>query len=132
VWIAGAMNVVFLGVVGLALLAFAPAVVGIFAGVGAARGIAIEGLRVVSLGFVFYAFGMVMTQSFNGAGDTRTPTLLNFLCFWCCEIPLAWLLARHLDMGPNGVFVAITLAFSVFAVAAVTLFRRGRWKRVVV
>ena len=85
-------------------------------------------LRIVSLGFVFYAFGMVLTQSFNGAGDTWTPTWINIGCFWLWEIPLAWLLALHLGFGPTGVYIAVMIAFSTVAVVSAVLFRRGRWK----
>jgi len=86
-------------------------------------------LRIVSAGFLFYAYGMVVTQSFNGAGDTRTPTLINLFCYWLLEIPLGWVLARPLGMGPTGVFVAVLVAFSTTAVVSVLLFRRGTWKR---
>ena len=73
---------------------------------------------------------MVVTQSFNGAGDTRTPTFINLLCFWLFEIPLAFLLARSAGMGPSGIYLSIALAFSLMAGVSVTLFRRGRWKSV--
>ncbi|HEX3101362.1 MAG TPA: MATE family efflux transporter, partial [Pyrinomonadaceae bacterium] len=79
-------------------------------------------------GFVFYGFGMVLETAFNGAGDTWTPTYLNFFIFWVLEIPLAYLLAYKFQMGPGGVFWAITIAFSVLAVASGLLFRRGKWK----
>jgi Na+-driven multidrug efflux pump len=85
-------------------------------------------LRFVSLGFPFYAYGMVLTQSFNGAGDTWTPTLINLFCFWLWEIPLAWLLSTRTALGATGAFVAITVAFSTLAVISAVLFRRGRWK----
>jgi Na+-driven multidrug efflux pump len=71
---------------------------------------------------------MVLTNSFNGAGDTWTPTLINLGCFWLLEIPLAWLLAHQLGVGPQGVFWAITTAFSMVAVVSAILFRRGGWK----
>ena len=87
-------------------------------------------LRIVAAGFAFYAYGMVVTQAFNGAGDTRTPTAINLGCFWLGEIPLAMLLARGLGLGPTGAYVAIAAAFSAVAVVSVTLFRRGRWKSV--
>jgi Na+-driven multidrug efflux pump len=85
-------------------------------------------LRTVAYGYIFYAWGMVMGQAFNGAGDTKTPTMLNLVCFWLFQIPLAWLLAFHLGLGVNGVFIAIPVAQSTLAVAAVVLFRRGKWK----
>ena len=87
-------------------------------------------LRIISAGFLFYAVGMVVTQAFNGAGDTWTPTLINLFGFWLWETPLAWVLARPLGRGPQGVFIAVLLAFSGTAIAGVILFRRGRWKRV--
>jgi Na+-driven multidrug efflux pump len=86
----------------------------------------------VASGFLFYAFGMVLVAAFNGAGDTRTPTLLNLGIFWAFEIPLAWALAKPLGMGPTGVYIAIAIAFSAMAVVAGVLFRRGGWKAKVV
>jgi putative MATE family efflux protein len=128
VWIAGAYNVVFLGVVGLAFVIAAPWIVQLFTQDPTVIPIASACLRIVALGFPFYAYGMVLTQSFNGAGDTWTPTLLNLLCYWCLEIPLAWFLAREAGLGPTGAFIAITVAFSMIAVLSAVLFRRGRWK----
>ena len=78
--------------------------------------VATEGLRIIAAGFLFYAWGMVLVQSFNGAGDTWTPTVINFFVFWLWEIPLAWVLAVRLGLGPRGVFLAITVAFSTLAV----------------
>jgi Na+-driven multidrug efflux pump len=86
----------------------------------------------VSVGFPFYAYGMVLSSAFNGAGDTRTPTLLNVFCFWLLEIPLAWVLAHRTGLGLNGAFIAIAVAFSALAVASGTIFRWGRWKTKVV
>jgi Na+-driven multidrug efflux pump len=85
-------------------------------------------LRIVSLGFVFYASGMVLTQAFNGAGDTWTPTVINLFVFWLWEIPLAWWLAVRAGLGPRGVFIALTVAYSTLAVVSAVLFRQGRWK----
>jgi Na+-driven multidrug efflux pump len=90
---------------------------------------AVTYLRIVSLGMPFYAYGMVVSQSFNGAGDTRTPTLINLGVFWALQIPLAWYLARYTALGAHGVFVALTISFSVFAVVSVLAFRRGHWQR---
>ena len=89
-----------------------------------------ECLRYVCLGYVFYAYGMVISQSFNGAGDTLTPTLLNFFGFWTFQIPLAYVLAKALNLGPKGVYMAIAIAESAIAIVAILLFRRGKWKQV--
>ena len=87
-------------------------------------------LRIVASGFAFYAYGMVVTQAFNGAGDTRTPTAINLGCFWLGEIPLALLLARGLRSGRPASTWRSRAAFSAVAVVSITLFRRGRWKTV--
>ncbi len=128
VWTAGFYNFIFLGCVGIVFITFAPAIVSIFTADPEVARHAINCLRIVASGYVFYAYGMVLTQSFNGAGDTWTPTWINFGCFWLWEIPLAWLLALRLDMGPRGVYIAITVAFSTVAVVSAVLFRQGRWK----
>jgi Na+-driven multidrug efflux pump len=91
-----------------------------------------KALRIISAGFLFYAYGMVVSQSFNGAGDTRTPTFINLFCFWLLEIPLAWLLAKPLGLGPTGVFIEVLAGFSSMAIVSAVLFRRGNWKRVAV
>jgi Na+-driven multidrug efflux pump len=83
---------------------------------------------VISYGYVFYAWGMVMSQAFNGAGDTMTPTWMNLVFFWGCQVPLAWALARVAGLGPDGVFWSITLSETLLALALIELFRRGRWK----
>ena len=128
VWIAGKMNLVFLGTIGVLFIIFAPAIVSIFGGTGQASAHAIDCLRIVSAGFFFYAYGMVLTAAFNGAGAVWTPTIINLFCFWLWEIPLAWLLAFPLGLGPNGVFTAIMIAFSTLAIVSGTLFKRGKWK----
>ncbi len=87
-------------------------------------------LRIVALGFGFYAYAIVVSQAFNGAGDTRTPTLINLGCFWLGEIPLAVAARARAGAWPAGAYAAITTAFSVAAVVSVALFRRGRWKTV--
>jgi Na+-driven multidrug efflux pump len=86
-------------------------------------------LRIVACGFLFYAYGMVLTQSFNGAGDTFTPTVLNLFVFWLWEIPLAYVLAIVFKFGPHGVFLAMTISFSTLAIASAIVFRQGRWKK---
>jgi Na+-driven multidrug efflux pump len=128
VWIAGFYNVCFLGVVGALFILFAPSIVLVFTSDAGVLPFAADGLRVVACGFVFYAYGMVLSQSFNGAGDTWTPTLLNLFTFWMWEIPLAYVLAFRMNLGPHGVFLAITIAFSTFALLAAVTFKRGKWK----
>lgn len=90
----------------------------------------IECLQIVSLGYVFYAYGMVVNQAFNGAGDTRTPIIISFFGFWICQIPLAYFIAKILDVGPVGVYMAIAIAESLMAIAGIWIFRRGKWKTV--
>jgi putative MATE family efflux protein len=92
--------------------------------------IAIQALRIVSIGYVFYGVGMVVTNAFNGAGDSRTPTWINFFGFWTFQIPLAYLLALVLNLGPQGIFFAIILAESAITIAGIIIFRRGKWKLV--
>ena len=128
VWRAAFYNLVFLGVAGLGFVVFANPIAHAFTKDPAVASIAAECLRIISYGYLFYAYGMVLTNSFNGAGDTWTPTWLNLFCFWLWEIPLAWVLARHFNLGPQGVAWAVTIAFSTLAVASAVLFRRGRWK----
>lgn len=132
VWIAAYINAAFLGVVGLVFILFSGPVVNIFTTEPDVLFYGRDALHIVAYGFVFYAFGMVLESSFNGAGDTLTPTYLNLFIFWLFEIPLAYVLAYTFGMGPQGVFWAITIAFSVLAVAAALLFKRGKWKLKVV
>ena len=128
VWLAGFYNMVFLGTVGALFVAFAGPIVSVFTRDSAVAPVAVLCLRTISYGFLFYAYGMVLTQSFNGAGDAWTPTWINVACFWLWEIPLAFLLARHAGLGPRGVALAVMIAFSTVAVVSALLFRRGRWK----
>jgi Na+-driven multidrug efflux pump len=129
VWLAGKYNLFFLGVVGLIFVAFAPFIVDQFTDDAAVMKYGIDGLRVVAAGFVMYAYGMVMANAFNGAGDTWTPTLLNLFCFWAWEIPLAYVFSAKMGMGAHGVFLSIPIAFSTFALLAMLMFKRGAWKR---
>jgi len=132
VWRAGGYNAVFLVTVGILFVIGAPLIVRAFTNEPAVADYAVHCLRIVALGYPLYAYGMVLTQSFNGAGDTWTPTWLNLFCFWIFEIPLAWGLAELAGLGPYGVFWAIMAAFSLLAIASAAIFRRGRWKRRVV
>ncbi|MFZ1204406.1 MAG: MATE family efflux transporter [Candidatus Acidiferrales bacterium] len=128
VWRTGLYNMLFLGGVGVLLGAFARPIVGLFTSDPAVVPLAASCLRIVSCGNVGYAYAMVMLQAFNGAGDTVTPTIVNFFGFWLFEIPLAYWLAISRGMRSNGVFVSIVVAESAIAIASVVLFRRGRWK----
>ncbi len=130
VWLAGYYNMAFLTVVGITFFFGARLIVGRFTNQPEVASIAVECLQYVSLGYPFYAWGMVMEQAFNGAGDTATPTWINLFCYWTLQIPLAWWLAHRAALGPRGVYLAICLAESVLAVVSVLLFRRGRWKTV--
>jgi putative MATE family efflux protein len=128
VWRACGYNILFLTATGLLFVVFADAVVALFTSDPEVGPIATRGLRIICAGFPFYAAGYVVTQSFNGAGDTVTPTLINLGCFWLFEIPLAYVVGRLLGFGPPGVFWAMAIAFSVMSVVSALLFRRGRWK----
>jgi Na+-driven multidrug efflux pump len=128
VWTAAKYDVVFLSAIGLVFLLFTPQIVGLFTNDAAVAAVAVYGLRVISLGFPFFAAGMVLEQSFNGAGDTWTPTWLNLLAFWIIQIPLAWVLAAPFGLQERGVFISVTVAYSVLAAASAVLFRRGKWK----
>ena len=128
VWKAARYAAVFLGLVGVLFVVTARPIISVFTQDAAVAAYAVAALRTIAYGFVFYAYGMVVTQSFNGAGDTRTPTWLNLFIFWLLEIPLAWVLSSVVGMGPRGAFWAMTIAFSALAVASSVLFRRGKWK----
>src|SRR6202162_5623297 len=129
VWRTGLYNVIFLGTVGVLFVLFAEQVVRLFT--HAAEGIPLGAscLRIVSYGNLGYAYFMVMMQAFNGAGDTITPTIVNFFGFWLFEIPLAYWLAIPLRMHSNGAFAAIAIAESSMAVVSAVLFKQGRWKK---
>ena len=128
VWTAAKYNAIVLGAVGAVFVLFTSPIVAIFTTDPAVVPDAVACLRIVSAGFVFFAYGLVLTQSFNGAGDTWTPTWINLSCFWAWQIPLAWLLALHMGMGPTGVYIAMTVAFSTLAVVSGLIFRLGHWK----
>lgn len=127
-WKAGLYNTICLGTVGAIFLLLAPQIVSFFTTDPEVALYAARCLRIVSAGFLFYGYAMVLTASFNGAGDTRTPTLINLVCMWLWEIPLAWVLAHPLGFGPTGVFIAVSVAFSTMAFVAAWLFSRGTWK----
>jgi putative MATE family efflux protein len=128
VWLTGVYNMVFLGAVSIVFIVFAEPLVRLFSTDPGVVAAGVDCLRIISYGYVFFAWGMVTVQSFNGAGDTMTPTWINLFCFWICQIPLAYYLARTIDMGPRGVYWAIAICYSISAVIGILLFRRGRWK----
>lgn len=128
VWLTGTWNMIFMAIVTIVFVAFAPEIVHLFTHEPTISRYGIQSLRIISYGYVLYAWGMVMMQAFNGAGDTVTPTWINFFCFWMFQIPLAWVLSMVLGIGPQGVFWAIALSYSLSAVVGLVLFRRGRWK----
>lgn len=128
VWQTGLYNMVFLGMVGAVFLVFAETVLRLFTSDPEVLRSGVACLRLVSCGFPFYAWGMVMVQAFNGAGDTWTPTWINLGCYWLFQIPLAWALAHPFGFESTGVFVAIAIAESTLAVVGMVAFRRGRWK----
>ena len=132
VWKAGFYNMIFLGIVGLVFIVFAPQIIWFYTDDPNVAHYGVDCLRIVAYGFLFYAYGMVLGQSFNGAGDTWTPTIINLFVFWLWEIPLAYVLSVMAGLGPRGVFVAMTIAFSTLAVVSAVVFRRGRWKKRVV
>jgi putative MATE family efflux protein len=130
VWRTGLYNMLFLGVIGVVFIVLAPEIIGLFTSDPAVARLAITALRLFSYGNISYSYGMVITAAFNGAGDTATPTSLNLICFWLCQIPLAWALAFHTGLGPNGVYVAVVVSDSLLAALGILLFRRGKWKQV--
>jgi len=125
-------NALFMGFVMLLFLFFSVPIVGLFTHDPAVIAFGAKTLQIMGSGFVFYGIGMVMVQALNGSGDTRTPTLINFFCFWCFQIPLAYLLSKGLGMETTGVVIAIPVAESLIALLAWYYFRKGNWKTVTV
>jgi putative MATE family efflux protein len=129
VWRTGFYNMIFLGGIGIFFLIFAPPVVRLFTHDPAVIPLAVSCLRILSCGNIGYAYGMVMLQAFNGAGDTVTPTIVHFFGFWLLEIPLAYALAIPFGLRANGAYISIVVAECAIATAGILLFRQGRWKR---
>ena len=130
VWNTAFYNLLFLLVLSIVFYVFAYELVGLFTSEPQVVEQGAQALRIICLGYAFVSYGMVVAQSFNGAGDTKTPLYINLFCYWLLQVPLAWLLAVPLEMGPNGVYVAVAVSFSVSAVISVFIFRKGRWKMV--
>ncbi|WP_321473423.1 MATE family efflux transporter [uncultured Paludibaculum sp.] len=129
VWRTGLYNMCFLAVLGSVCIIFPEPMIRFFSSEPDVVSYGARCLRIISYGYIFYAYGMVMVQAFNGAGDTVTPTIVNLGCYWLFQLPVAWFLAIHLHFGATGAFWAVPMAESALAVAGVLVFRRGRWKK---
>lgn len=123
-------NVIFMATIMVITLLGAEYIAGFFTNDQGVKEIAVEAIRIMSLGYIFYGIGMVLINTFNGAGDTWTPTWINFFGFWLFQIPLAYVLAKKLGMGPTGVFMAVPIAETAITIAGYILFKRGKWKRI--
>ena len=123
-------NAIFMGFVMLLFLLLAPQIISIFYKEGEVHRYGVSALQIIGAGYIFYGIGMVMIQALNGAGDSKTPTIINLFGFWLFQIPLAWILAKTFSMGPIGAFIAIPVAESVLALAAWYYFKLGKWKEV--
>ena len=128
-WICGLINTAFLILIGISFYLFSDQLIRLFTPELDVIEIGAKALKIIAIGYLFYGMGMVMVQAFNGAGDTITPTWLNFICFWLIEIPLAWILAMNLGFNESGVFWSIVVAESIFGVTGMWLFSKGRWKQ---
>jgi len=130
VWKTGKYSAYFMGFVSVVYLVFAPQIIMFF---NTTPDVVANGslcLRIIAAGYIFYGYGMVMINAFNGAGDTKTPTYINFVCFWLFQLPFAYLIAITLNLGPGGVFTAITVTEVIIAIVAIILFKKGKWKTV--
>lgn len=123
-------NAIFMAAVMLLFLLFSSPIISIFTKEPEVHRIGTLALQIIGSGYIFYGIGMVMIQSFNGAGDTKTPTLINLFGFWLFQIPLAYVLAKTLNMGPTGAFISVPVAETAIAIAAYIIFKKGKWKLV--
>lgn len=130
VWKTGKYNAIFMVLISILYLLFASTIVGWFKDEAAVIEAGALCLQVIAAGYVFYAYGMVLTQSFNGAGDTKTPTVINFFCFWLFQIPLAYVTALTLNWGPLGVYLAIMISEVLIAIVSWYYFKKGKWKTI--
>lgn len=127
-WKAAFYNMVFLVIVSIIFFFSANFIIGIFSQDAAVVHQGSVALKIICAGYIFFAYEMVLGQCFNGAGDTFTPTFLNFIAFWLIQIPLAYFLANQLDMGPSGVYLSIAISSSILAIMAIFIFKKGKWK----
>jgi putative MATE family efflux protein len=123
-------NIIYMGIVTVITFVGAEWLVSFFTNDPKTQEVAITALRILAAGYVLYGVGMVLVNAFNGAGDTWTPTIVNFFGFWLFQIPLAYILAKHFNMGPRGVFMAIPIAETGIALAGYILFKKGNWKKI--
>ena len=123
-------NAIFMSIVTVLFFVGADVIISFFTKQPDVKTTAVKALRIISAGYIFYGVGMVMINAFNGAGDTWTPTIINFFGFWILQIPLAWYLSKNLAMGPVGIFIAIPVSESLMTLASIILFRKGKWKKV--
>ncbi|MEQ9285377.1 MAG: MATE family efflux transporter [Cyclobacteriaceae bacterium] len=130
VWKTAHLNTAFLGIISVIFFIWARPFVGIFAPDEIVLDYGVLALRIICVGYITFAYGMVISQAFNGAGDTRTPTYMNIAFFWVIQIPLAYLLALHLEMGFTGAMISVAVAFALHAMACIYFFRLGKWKLV--
>jgi Na+-driven multidrug efflux pump len=130
VWVTSKYNAILMGLISVCYLIFARDIISLFSDVADVVNYGALSLQVITAGYVFYAYGMVVTQAFNGAGDTRTPTIINLFCFWLFQLPLAYFTSIEFSWGPIGVYSAITIAEVMIAITAILIFKRGRWKEI--
>jgi Na+-driven multidrug efflux pump len=121
-------NVLFMAAITAFTFTFGEWLIGFFTNDVQVKAVAVTAIRIISLGYIFYGIGMVMMNAFNGAGDTWTPTWINFFGFWLLQIPLGYLLAQFFELGPLGVFIAVPVSETCMAIASFFIFRRGKWK----
>ena len=130
VWKCAFYNMIFLGLISIVFISWAEEFVRIFSSEAEVVKYGALALRVISCGYIFFAYGMVIGQAFNGAGDTKTPTIINLFCFWLFEVPMAYAMAVYFGLGPIGIFLAIAIASTALAAASIVIFKKGRWKLV--
>ena len=128
VWRASRYNAIFMAAIGIVMIALAPQIVSLFSTEPEVIRYGTSCLRILGIGYPMHAVGMIIIQALNGAGDTTTPSVMNFICFWLIQIPLAYWLATAAGFGPNGVFLAIVIAETMLTVMGVAVFRKGKWR----
>ena len=130
VFLATKYNAIFMGIVSLIFIFLSSPIIEFFTTEPAVHIVGVKALQIIGAGFIFFGIGMVMIQSLNGAGDTRTPTWINFIGFWIFQIPLAYYFMNYTDFGLDAIFAAVPLAETGIAIAAFYVFRSGKWKKI--